>query len=83
MSRFMIWSRTEQRHGGRFVAIASAIPCSSGERCAPKERTLECDSRNGAEEAATRLARALLDELRARGRRASGESRIAGAAAPY
>lgn len=83
MSQFMIWSRIEERPGGCFVAIASAIPCSAGERCAPEERTLECDSRDGAEEAAERLARALIDEMHARGRRASGESQIAGAAALY
>ena len=66
MSRFMVWSRIEERRGGSFLAIASAIPCSAGERCAPEERTLECDSRDGAEEAAERLALALIDEMHSR-----------------
>jgi hypothetical protein len=72
MSQFMIWSRIEMRQGGRFVAIASAIPCSAGQHSAPEQRTLECDSRNGAEAAAGRLARALIDEMHARRRRLAG-----------
>jgi hypothetical protein len=66
MSRFMIWSRIEARHEGRFVAIASAIPCDSKARRAPEERTFECDSRSAAEAAAARLAHALFDDLHAR-----------------
>ena len=73
MSRFMIWSRVETLADGRFVAIASAIACNPEERCAPEERSLPCENRPGAETAAARLARALSDDIHARGGRVAGE----------
>jgi hypothetical protein len=76
MSQFMVWSRIEVRRGGGFVAIATALPCNAGRHRAPEERKLECDSRDGAEEAAARLARALFDDIHAQGRRASRASEL-------
>jgi hypothetical protein len=73
MSQFMIWSRVETLPNGHFVAIASAIPCNSGERCAPEERCLPCESRAGAEAAAAQLAHALSHDIHARGGRVAGE----------
>jgi hypothetical protein len=70
MSRFMIWSRVEQRRG-TFVAVATAIPCDTGERRAPEERTAECATRGDAEAAAAILAQSLSGDLRARRGRAS------------
>jgi hypothetical protein len=75
MSQFMIWSRVEVRQGG-FVAVATAIPCGTGEPRPPEERTLECGTRDGAEEAAARLAQALSDDIHARGGRVSANSRV-------
>ena len=63
MSRFMIWSRVEVRHGS-FVAVATAIPCNAREPRAPEERTLECGTRDGAEAAAAGLAQSLSNDLR-------------------
>lgn len=71
MAQFVIWSRVECRGTGSFVAIASAIPCNSEERGAPEERSLECPNRESAETAAARLARALSDDIHARGARDS------------
>lgn len=82
MSRFMIWSRVEVRQGG-FVAVATAIPCSTGEPRVPEERTLECDTRDGAEAAAARLARSLSDDIHARGGRVPATSRATDASPLY
>ncbi|HEX7559106.1 MAG TPA: hypothetical protein VF386_07895 [Usitatibacter sp.] len=82
MSRFMIWSRVELRHGG-FVAVATAIPCGTREPRAPEERALECDTRDGAEAAAARLAQSLSDDIHARGGRASAASRATEASPLY
>jgi hypothetical protein len=73
MSQFVIWSRVEAQQNGRFIAIASAIPCNSEERCAPEERSLACESRSAAEAASATLARALTDDIHARGGRVAGE----------
>ncbi|MGZ5036132.1 MAG: hypothetical protein ACXWG1_04585 [Usitatibacter sp.] len=73
MSQFMIWSRVEAMPDGRFVAIASAIPCNSAERCAPEERCLPCENRAIAEAAAAKLAHALSHDIHARGGHVAGE----------
>ena len=67
MSRFMIWSRVETHAGGAFVAVASAIPCNTGERGASQERTEDCKSLLVAEKTAQRLARELSHDIHARG----------------
>jgi hypothetical protein len=82
MSQFMIWSRVEKRHGA-FVAVATAIPCNTEERCAPEERTAECATRDGAEAAAASLAQSLSDDIHARGGRVSAESRPARTSSVY
>jgi hypothetical protein len=82
MSQFMIWSRVEVRQGG-FVAVATAIPCSAGQPCAPEERTLECGTRDGAEAAAARLAQSLSEDIHARGGRVSPGSSAAQASPLY
>ena len=82
MSHFMIWSRVEIRHGA-FVAVATAIPCGNGQSRAPEERTLECDTCDGAEQAAARLAQSLSDDIHARGGRAPAGSRATEASPLY
>ncbi|HEX7466377.1 MAG TPA: hypothetical protein VF309_07040 [Usitatibacter sp.] len=82
MSRFMIWSRVEVRHG-TFVAVATAIPCKAGEPGVPEERTLECGTRDGAEAAAARLAQSLSDDIHARGGRVPAGSRATEASPLY
>jgi hypothetical protein len=82
MSQFMIWSRVEVRHGS-FVAVATAIPCNATRPRVPEERTLECDTRDGAEQAAARLAQSLSDDIHARGGRVPPGSRATQASPLY
>ena len=69
MARFVITSGVRKLQGGRFMAVASAIPYDVGQRSGPDERSRTCDSEAAARDAELDLASALSYEINARGDR--------------
>jgi hypothetical protein len=69
MAKFVISSSVKPDGKGRFVAIASAIPYDTDQRCGPDERSCVCGTETAAREAELDLASGLSYEINARGDR--------------
>jgi hypothetical protein len=69
MAKFVISSCVKPDGHGKFVAIASAIPYDTDQRCGPDERTCVCATATAAREAELDLASELSYEINARGDR--------------
>lgn len=69
MARFVISSGVRRLDGGKFMAIASAIPYDVSQRSGPDERSRLCDNETDAREAELELASELSYEINARGDR--------------
>ena len=69
MARFVISSSVKPDGKGGYVAIASAIPYDTDQRCGPDERRCVCSTENAAREAELDLASGLSYEINARGDR--------------
>ncbi len=69
MARFVITSGVKKLEGGRFMAVASAIPYDVSQRSGPDERSRICESEQAARDVELELASGLSYEINARGDR--------------